>query len=877
MAVIFIFNITNPVRGQSVRVPGKDSSAASRDTTVLPTDSLKLYNDTLKKNDTLASDSTAKSQLEDSLGIRISSDALSSVVTAEASDSAIMDMHRNLFYLYGNAKVNWEDLKLNAGVITYDQNSNLVTAAPSADSVGVLSARPTFTQGSELVTYDSLQYNFKSKRAIIRNARSKYGEGYVFSQQVKRNPDQSIYGWHNIYTTCSLDTPHYGIWARKIKVIPGKVIAAASAHIVIENVPTPLFLPFGLFPISEQQRSGFRLPSYTVEQARGLGITNGGYYFYLNDYADLLVQGTVFTKGSWSGTALTTYNSRYQYNGSLLISYAYNKTGETYEPGSSITKDFMVQWQHRTDSKAKPGESFTASVTAGTSSFYSNNSYNVNQILNNQYQSNITYSKTWANKPYSLTVSARHNQNTQSHVVNVSLPEINFYISQFNPFHNKNATGTHWYDKITAGYTVNASNQITFYDSTFSLKTLALNDFHNGIHHSIPVSAAYTIFRFVNMSFNVSYNEYWLTQQRYEYFDNLLWKLDTISNRGFYTARDLDASMQLSTRIYGLVKFKHSNLMGIRHVLTPSIGFNYRPDYGRAPFNYYYQTYLSPNSAPVYLSPYDGSVVGTPGLGQYGTYSSSVQYGLNNNLQIKVRNSKDSSTGNKNITLIDALSFSGSYNVAADSFKWSPVAVSFRTNILNKLSLSGAASFDPYDYDYEHGRRSTHTMWDDGKGIARFTNANLALSANFRSKNNSKDKPKSDDANRMLQNGGYNDYVDFNIPWSLNVAYSLALNKSYSAFSKRDTLVVTQNTLFSGDLNITSRWKFTFSSGYDFTNHQVSFTQFDIYRDLHCWEMRLSTIPFGIRKSFTFTLNVKASVLQDLKLLRRRDYRDAVY
>ncbi len=877
MAVIFMFALTQTAHAQ---IRKQNDSARG----IIPADSLSLH-----ANDSANADTSANAVLERTLGIRISKDALPSVVTAEARDSAVLDMHHNIFYLYGDTKINYEDMKLGAGKVTYDQQNSMIIAEPLpvTDSLEPAdTTKPTFSQGSEAFTYDRMQYNFKSKRAIVHNAHSQYGEGFVYSQQVKRNPDQSIYGLHNVYTTCSLDTPHFGIWAKKIKVIPGRIIASGPANIVIENVPTPVFLPFGLFPISQTQRSGFRMPTYTLEEQRGLGLTNGGYYFYLNDYADLLLMANIYSKGSWSGSLYTTYANRYHYNGRLSLSYAYNKSGESYEPGSSITKDFMVNWQHQTDAKARPGVTFNASVTAGTSSFYSNNSYNVNQILNNQYQSNISYSKTWANKPFNLTVSARHNQNTQTHQVNVTLPELNFYMGQFNPFKGKNSVGNHWYDKITVGYTFNASNQTSFYDSTFSFNTLGLNDFHNGMHHTIPISASYNIFRFINMTVGATYNEYWLTERRYQFFDNSTWTLDTSKSRGFYTARDFDANMQLSTRIYGQKMFKHSQLMGIRHVLTPTVGFNYRPDYAQAPFNYYYQTYLSPNSNPVYLSPYDGSVVGTPGLGQYGTFSSAITYGLNNNLQIKLRNNgkKDSTstTSGRNVTLIDALAFSGSYNIAADSFKWSPVGVSFRTNILNILSISSSASFDPYAFNYEAGRRSTRTMMDEGKGLVRFTNANIALSASFHSKQN-KDRnsrqneaANSDQYSRLMQNGGYNDYIDFNVPWNLNVAYALAVNKTYVAATKKDTLVVTQNALFSGDFNLTSRWKFTFSSGYDFTTKALTFTSFDIYRDLHCWEMRLGTIPFGPRKSYNFAINVKASILQDLRLLRRRDYRDAL-
>lgn len=866
---IFIFVLTNSSLAQAQN--------NITDSTVIAQDTIALKSDT--SGSTKPADSIAVRNLEDSLGIKISKDALSAIVTAEAADSAVLDMQQNIFYLYGDAKVKYEDLELDAGQVTYDQSTNMIVAQPSFDSAGLILTRPAFTQGSEHFTYDSLQYNFKTKRAIVRNARSQYGEGFVFSQQVKRNPDQSIYGWKNVYTTCSLDHPHFGIRAQRIKVIPNQVIASGSANIVVQDVPTPLFLPFGLFPISERQRSGFQLPTYTVENERGLGLTNGGYYFYINDYLDFLFMANIYSKGSWSASGINTYANRYRYNGGLSFSYAYNKTGETYEPGSSIRKDFMLNWRHQTDPKAKPGVSFNASVQVGTGSYYANNSYDVNQILNNNYSSNISYIKNWIGKPYTLTVSARHQQNTGTHVVDVSLPDLSFYVAQFNPLQRKNPIGdSRWYEKISVGYSFSGLNRITFYDTAFSFKTLALEDFSNGFHHSIPISASYNVLRFINMSFGTSYNEYWLTARNFKYFNNTTEKLDTLGSRGFFTARDFNATMQLSTRIYGLKLFKRGKLAGIRHVLTPNVGINYTPDFAAKPFNYYYQTRLSYGADLVYLSPFDGSVIGTPGLGQYGDFSSSVNFGLNNNLQIKVR-SKDSAGGTKNITLIDGFDITSAYNIAADSFNWSPFALSFRTNILDKINVSANAVFDPYGTDYTTGRRTRETLWQQGNGIAKFRNANLALSANFRSKDKgNKDAPavKTDEYNSLMQNGGYNSYVDFKIPWSINVAYAVSLNNSYTSFSHRDTLTANQSLLFSGDFNLTPRWKVTFSSGYDFDTHSLTITSIDIYRDLHCWEMRLGTIPFGPRKSYNFTLSVKASILQDLKLTRRRDFRDVV-
>jgi hypothetical protein len=871
MAAIFILALTH------------DGYCQSKDTiNRMPIDSIKITKDTLR-TDTSKVDTASKKNLETKLGIKISKDALPSVVTATAIDSAVLDMRKNIFYLYGNAQVNFDNLQLNSGKISYAQTSNMVTAEPIYDSVGTTKVKPTFKQGNETFTFDSMQYNFKSKRAIVRNPHTKYGEGFVFSDQVKRNPDQSIFGMRNLYTTCALDTPHFGIRARRIKVIPNRVIASGPAVLEIEGVPTPLYLPFGLFPITESQRSGFRIPAYTLEQQRGLGLTNGGYYFYLNDHADLMLLSNLYSKGSWSIDGTSNYKSIYHYSGTLSLHYAYNKTGEVYEPGASITKDFMLNWRHQADAKALPGTNFSASVQVGTSSYYSNTSYDVNQILNNQYSSNISYSKSWIGTPFNLSVAARHNQNTQNHLVSVSLPELSFSMSAQTPFKRKTVLGSaKWYEKITVGYSFRLLNQTTFYDSTFSFDKAGSQNFKNGMVHSIPLSASYNVLRFFNLSFNSSYNEYWLTEKHTRSYNDITNAIDTIANKGFFAARDFNTSANLSTRIYGLKMFKKGKLAGIRHVISPNIGVTYTPDFAAAPFSNYYRTRLDTSSRLTYLSPYENSIVGTPGLGQYGKFSSNINYGLGNNLQIKIRTKGASdSSATKNVTLIDAFNISGAYNAAADSFNWSPLRMDFRTSIANKLSISGSAGFDPYGIDYNTGRRLPQTLWDRHLGLVRFTNAQIALSSSFRSASNNgnADKPavKTDEYNRLMQNNGYGDYVDFNIPWGISFSYSLNLQRQWSAYSHNDTDVVTQSLRFNGDFNLTPRWKIAYSSGYDFVNHQLTLTSFDIYRDLHCMEMRMGLIPFGPRKSYNFSLNVKASILQDLKLLRRRDYRDTVY
>ncbi len=763
-------------------------------------------NDSLKK-DSLASraDTSKRKTLEKSLGIKISKDALPSVVKSEAKDSAVLDMKHNLFYLFGKAKVDYEDMQLNAGQITYAQATNIVTAAPYSAKRDT-GDKQTFSQGKEKFVYDSMQYNFKSKRAIVRNVHSQYGEGYVFSEQVKRNPDQTIFGLHSVYTTCALDTPHFGISAKKIKVIPGHVIVSGPANITIEGVPTPLWLPFGLFPVSETQKSGFLLPTYTIEEQRGLGLLNGGYYVYLNEHVDVLTQANIYTKGSYAVSTSTDYNDIYHYAGQFRFSYAYNKTGEDFEPGSSITKDWMINWAHHSDPKAIPGQSFNASVELGSSTFYSNNSYDANQILQNQRQSNISYSKNWQGTPIGLTISGLASQNTLEKQTNVTLPSMNFHVAQINPFQKKKSAGkVKWYDKITASYTLDLENRTTFYDSLLNINRIGLNDFQGGIHQTVPISASYTILRYINMSFSVNYNEYWYKEKLYQRYDSSSLnadKLDSTFQRGFYTARDFNAGVNFSTRIYGMKLFKHGKLRGIRHVITPNVGLTYHPDFGASPFNYYYRTHLDSSTNPLtqtYLSPYATSIVGAPPApGKVGA----VSFGINNNLQIKVRSSKDTVTGFKNVTLIDALGLNMSYNPVADSFKWSTIAANFRTNIADKINISSSATFDPYAFDYDEGRRLPETMEDKGFGLARFTDASLSLGSNFHSKpkDGSLNPTNSAEYARIMRNAGYNDYVDFNIPWSFNFSYSLSADKSFNSTSRRDTTIFSQTLTLQGEV-----------------------------------------------------------------------------
>lgn len=879
VAVIFMFFITNTCNAQVIDIKTGDTlrvnDSAKINAAVKNTDTAKILVSTDSAKKPTISDTNTRKRLENELGIKISKDALPDVVTAIADDSASMEMTTNISHLYGKVQVNYQDMQVNHGQILFDQGASKVTAAPSADpavDTGILK-KGTFTQGKEKFAYDSMQYNFKSKRAIVRNVQTQYGEGYMHSDQIKRNPDQVIYGAHSIYTTCALDTPHFGIVASRIKVVPDKLIVSGPANVFIMGVPTPLFIPFALFPISQKQKSGFILPAYNIEQARGLGLTNGGYYFYLNDHADLLTQANIYTKGSYAVTAVSNYSSIYRYRGGLTLSYAYNKTGEDFEPGASIKKDFIVNWRHASDAKAVPGLTFNASVQAGTSSFYSNNSYDPNQILQNQYQSNISLSKTWQDKPFGLTISALHSQNTATKQIDVTVPSVNFHITQVNPFSSKKHIRPRWYDKITASYTLDMVNKGTFYDSTFSFSGLNANNFQSAIKHTVPVSASYTVLRYINMSFSANYNEYWLTEKLERSYSDPERKIDTVRTTGFYAARDYNVGVNFSTRIYGMKLFKKGSLRGIRHVVTPSVGLSYHPDFSATQYGYYYQSRLDTTYNYYQQSYFVTSPLGQPVAGKAGL----VNFGIGNNLQIKVRNGKDTTgSGYKNVTLIDGLSINTSYNMAVDSFQWSNVGVSFRTNILDKINISSSLAYDPYGTDYNTGRRLPELLIDQGSGLVRFRQASVSMGSNFHSKpsGGANSPTNSEEYKRIMRNAGYNEYVDFNIPWSFNLNYTLNANNSYTAYGKKDTLVVTHNATVQGEFQATPRWKVVVSTGYNFTQKQLTLTSFDVYRDLHCWTMHLNTFPFGPRKSFSFQLNVKAAVLQDLKLTRRRDFRD---
>ena len=804
----------------------------------------------------------------------ISSDKLESAVHYQAIDSIVYDAKLKRLLLYSGAVISYEEIKVTSDFIAYDQDSSTLSAHKDTTIINedTTHHENRIAQGSESSTFSDLKYNFKSKRALVENAYSQYGDGFILSEQVKRNNDNTINGYKNLYTTCNAVHPHFGIAARRVKIIPNKVAVTGSANLVVEDVPTPLYLPFGLFPLKQGQRSGFKLPTYDMSENLGFGLREGGYYFAVSEHVDLLVLADIYALGTWRTNIISNYSYRYRFNGGLNFNFGYNKIGESFEAGNQSFRTYHLSWNHSINPNIIPGSNFMAHVDIGSSKYNTYNTYDMATHLNNTFSSTISYSKSWTGKPFNFSAALRTNQNTGTGFVNITLPEINFSATQLFPFQfRKDIIKPRWYEKIGASYTFSAVNNLSFTDSLFDINKLRFEDFQNGMKHSLPITANYNILKYVNLSFGASYNEYWYTKKYFKQYNFNELKLDTTMNTGFFTARDFGVSSSMSTRIYGIKLFKHGAIKGIRHVLTPSIGFSYRPDFGSSPFQYYYNSFTDSNYTNSRLNYFEGNPFNVyPPDGKSG----GINFSLGNTLQMKIRSKKDTISGTRKVNLIDGLDMSTFYNIAADSNKWSNLALSYRTTLFENIRLSGDMNYSFYAINKQNGRRIAAFEYAETGKLLRFQSAGIAVSAELPVRKNKSALSKADDKQKLAIGKNYDSYVDFNIPWSLRLNYSVRFSKVYLIAAQKDTITKSQDINFTSDVTLTPKWKIGLSSGYNFDDKKLTYTSFNIYRDLHCWEMKLNLIPFGFLRSYNFTLNVKSAVLQDLKLVRRKDFRD---
>jgi len=788
-------------------------------------------------------------------------DDFKSKVVYHGRDSIIYDLESNRVLLYGDAEITYEDINLKAAYIEINYDTRILSAKGLPDSSGTMAGYPVFKQGGEEFKSKTIRYNFDTRKGQISDITTKEGDNYVHGSTVKKDADNTTYIRNGYYTTCELDHPHYFISASKIKVIPDNKIVSGPANMVIADIPTPLAIPFGFFPNKRGRTSGIIFPVYGQSAQLGYFLQNGGYYFGFSDKLDLALTGDIYSRGSWRLNGYSNYANRYHYNGNLSVNYAFTKTSIPELPDYAEEKGFFVRWNHRQDPKARPNSSFSASVNAGSSEFYRNNITSAQNYLTNTFQSSIAYSKSWQGKPYSFSASLAHSQNTATRDISLSLPSANFSVTRLEPFRRKIRTGSiRWYEKIGVSYNNTVLNTISTKD-TLLFKEESLDDFRYGMQHSIPINTSFTVAKFFTVSPSVSYTERWYLKTIRKSYDDALNTLVVDTVNGFSAARDFNTGASMNTRIYGMLQFRKGKVAAIRHVMIPTLNYNWRPDFSEPGWGAYktVQTDSLGNSSR--YSIYEGTIFGGPSAGEV----SSLSFSIDNILEAKVRKQTDSTDTEKKVKLLESLAASFSYNFAADSLKMSLLSFAGRTTLFERLNLNFNGTFDPYIVTQE-GIRINTTELSANNRLLRFNTANFA--ANFVltpvKRNYSSEKGSERELKDINRNKG--DYLDFSVPFTLNVGYNIFFQNNITTPDQ-----LTQTLNFNGDLQLTRNWKVTYNSGYDFEQNDVSYTSIGIVRDLHCWEMRLNWVPFGFQQSYFFQINVKSSVLQDLKLTKRTD------
>lgn len=845
--------------------------------------------------DTNSTDSLATDSVR--TGKKISKNSLEHTVTYDAKDSIHFSIKNKVAYLFNEAYVTYEDMSLYAYYIEIDFANNELYASGSMDENGHVIGSPVIKQGNDIFRAQEIKYNFESKKGKIINVITEEGEGFIHGEQIKKLGDNTTYIKKGKYTTCELDHPHFEISFSKAKVLPNDKIIMGPAYVSFVDVPTPLAIPFGYFPLEKGRHSGFVMPTFGETQSLGFYLQNIGYYIGINDNFDLLLAGDIYTRGSWAVKAESNYVFRYKCTGKFRAEYGQKYIGEKLIDSTYYhTNDFKIYWDHKQDIKSHPYTRFNAHVDIVSSGYNKHTLSSINDYLSNQYSSSINFS-TSAKGIFYLDAAISYSQNTSTKMIDIKLPTLNMSVIQFYPFRKKNKVGTlKWYDNISMKWSSEICSQINTTDSLF-FKPETWQNMGVGMRHSIPISIPIKIAKLVNWNTTINFNEKWYLQRFEKTFatDTVNYSVrgstTDVFKRGFYALHDLSVSTELTTKIYFMYQFKKGGLKAIRHIMTPNLSVTYSPNINKNINGEYFNTITGEY---VTYSYYNNSIYG----GASGQTRALTQFTLNNNLEIKVRSKKDTITGTKKIAIFDNLSFSTGYDFAADSMRWQPLRIAGRSTIWKQLNITFSLSFDPYIIN-KRGVRVNQTEWKVNKRLLRFSNANINVGLNlvinrdlFKGKQK-KDKNETEQTKNnesiMDQNllGIPNTRPDFNNPWSLTINYTFAYttNDNYGFYiedyrkipEKPYTHKFVRTLNVVGEFNITKKWKVGFTTGYDFVQKEMSYTSIDVYRDLHCWEMRFNWIPFGYRKGWSFTLNIKASVLQDVKIPLKKDFRDNLY
>ena len=845
----------------------------------------------------------ADSLLTDSItATRAAESEIDAEVKYNATDSLVFSLDRGIVELYGEAHIAYEDIILEADYIRYDMDLNLVEANGLPDSAGTVQGKPEFTDVSGSFKSKRLQYNFKTKKAYVEEVVTEQEGGFLHSKETKLQATGHVHLKDGKYTTCDADHPHFYIAITKGISMPGDKIISGPAYIVLADVPLPIGIPFGFFPNTTTKSSGILIPRYGEETNRGFYLQDGGYYFAMNEYMDMRITGDIYSNGTWGVRVGSSYKVNYKFTGNLNVRYFKNITGyKSIEGFYDVSRDYNVGWSHSQDSRANPNSSFRASVNLSSSSYDKNHTRNINSVMTNTKQSSISYQKSFPNSPFNLSSSLNHSQNSKTNGVNMTLPKIALNMSRINPFKRKAATGpSRWYEDIQLNYTSLLENRVSTTDSLLFTDQV-WSDMKNGYKHTIPLSLSIRPFRKTPMlqSFaitpSMNYNGMLYTKQMHKEFtgydDNGRYTThDTLVSKISY-AHSLYPSFSsgVSPKIYGMFQFTgDGRLEAIRHVMTPSASFSYVPDMGSiAPDYDRYVLDESGDTVEVY-SIYEGQIYGTP---TFRGASGSLNFSLRNNLEAKMRSKVDTIDELEKVKILDNLSFSTSLNLFhTDTLTpaWRPISFNGSTRVFkDKVNLSFRGVMDPFGYDTIRTRTRETWFSQTGKPL-RLTNASVSAGFRFSSKKQTtgrEDDQANLDSESQLnkrdmsldedmgpydpnQEEYYGSYVDFDIPWSLRVDYSFSYTKP------KDEARVVQTLRASGDFSLTPNWKIGFNTGYDLDRKQFTTTNLSIYRDLHCWEMRISVVPFGTYQSYNFQINAKSSILSDLKYNKRKSWVD---
>ena len=895
----------------------KDSKAVDKnipDTTKMDSLQLAIYHHNKAIDDSIRADSV----------MRARSNGIDAPVKYSAEDSIVYDAASGTAYLYGNSKVDYENMKLASDKVHMNLDNSTVRATGTADSTaeGGIKGKPVFTMGKDEYQSDTMAFNFKSKKGLIKGIYTEQQDGFLSGEVGKRDSTGAVFLQHGRYTTCDKPHPDFYIALSRAKVRPGKDVVFGPAYLVVADVPLPLAIPYGFFPFSKKYSSGFIMPSYGDESDRGFYLRDGGYYFAISDKWDLKLIGEIYTKGSWGVSAASNYRKRYRYSGSFLFSYQDSKTGDKGLPDFAEQESFKIQWNHRQDPKANPYSSLSASVNFATSSYERNNlnsMYNPQTLTQSTRTSSVSWSTGFSSIGLSLSATTNLAQNMRDSSIQITLPDLNISLSRFYPFKRKHLVGKErWYEKISMSYTGQLANSISTKEDKL-LHSNLIKDWKNAFQHTIPVQANFTLFNYINVTPSFNFTDRMYSKKVTRGWDNTLQKeVVRDTTYGFHNVYNWSMSVGASTKLYGFWtpnrKLFGDKIQAIRHVITPQVSFSYSPNFGARRYGYYdsYQyTDASGNVKLVEYSPYQDELYSVPG--KYKTEM--ISWDVSNNLEMKVKSDKDT-TGYKKISIIDELGASMSYNAAADYHRWSDLSMRLRLKWWKNYTFSLNAQFATYAYELDANGKpyvGNHTEWGYGR-LPRFQgmSQNFSFTLNpeklkkwFGRKDDKTDDKVTEDSDGPdtniesnmdddLEKGKYaakkkrgniaetddDGYMSFNMPWSLTIGYGITMRENtagrFNTKTMRYPYKFTQTLNFSGNIRISDGWNINFSSGYDFDNHAMSMTTASLSRDLHCFNMSASVVlaPYT---SYNFTFRCNAATLTDaLKYDKRSGITNAV-